>query len=84
MTCFVSKPSIITLAELNISENTVGGEVVPAERGNWSGGHSSSTATRIYRASIRSSVGTAVATSAAVVVAKVGGRSIGKKGYSTW
>ena len=40
--------------------------------------------TYIYRAGIRSSVDTAVATAAAVVSEKVGGRSIGKKGYSTW
>ena len=58
--------------------------MVPVEIPWCLGRHNSIAAARIYRAGIRSSVGTAVATAAAVVVEKVGRRSIGKMGDSTW
>ena len=75
-------------SDRKITKTGRGGEVVPVEGDFWSGGHSSSTASlHIYtgRAYVAASVHTAVATAAAaVVVEKVGGRSIWKKGYSTW
>lgn len=60
------------IGEKNI-ENRVGGGEGPVQGDPWSEGRSSITATRIYRTGIRSSVGTAVATTAAapVVVKKI-------------